>query len=136
MRILKTGSLVVLFLVSTIGIMQADSITPGQFQADSQIVQTNLAQSHSSPLYLLAVTDFGLGNFAGQQAENALSHGNTRLAQIDFQTAITDFNQALKALGRGSLPTPSAAVPDAGSFALLGCSGLALFAALKRKYSI
>lgn len=135
MRILRMSSLVALFLVSTIGIMRADSITPDQFHADSQIVQTDLAQFHSSPLLLLAVVDFNLGNFAGQQAEDALSHGNLQLAQLDFQTAITEFNLALKFLGQNSLPTPSSAVPDAGSFALLGCSGIALFGALKRKYS-
>jgi hypothetical protein len=135
MRILKTSSLVVVFLLSTIGIMRADSVTSDQFQADSQIVQTNLNQFHSSPLILLAVVDFDLGNFAGQQAEAALSHGNLLLAQLDFQTAINDFNQALNLLGQKSLPAPSTAMPDAGSLALLGCSGIALFGALKKKYS-
>jgi hypothetical protein len=110
-------------------------VTSDQFQADSQIVQTNLNQFHSSPLILLAVVDFDLGNFAGQQAEAALSHGNLLLAQLDFQTAINDFNQALNLLGQKSLPAPSTAMPDAGSLALLGCSGIALFGALKKKYS-
>jgi len=133
MRILKMSSLVVLFLLSTIGIMRADSVTLDQFQADSQIVRTDLTTFRSSPLILLAAFDFALGNRAGKDAADALANGDTRLAQLDFQTAIFEFNLALRTLGQDTLPYVTA--PDAGSFALLGCSGLALFGALKRKYS-
>jgi hypothetical protein len=135
MRILKTGSLAALFLLSTIGTLRADSVTSDAFQADSQIVQADLVRYHSSPSLLIAVFDFALGNVAGKQAQAFLAQGNSKLAQIYFQTAITDFNQALAALGQGALPTPSSAVPDAGPLALLGLSGIALFGALAKKYS-
>jgi hypothetical protein len=132
---IKTTSLAVLFVLSTLGTMRADSITPSVFQADSQIVQANLAHFQFTPSYLVAVFDFSLGKAAGQQGIVALSEGNSKLAQIYFQTAITDFNNALAALGQASLPSPSSAVPEAGSLALLGFSGIALFGALARKYS-
>ncbi|HTF45604.1 MAG TPA: hypothetical protein VK641_16985 [Terriglobales bacterium] len=135
MRILKTGSLAVLFLLSTIGTLRADSISSDAFLADSQIVQADLVRYHSSPSLLIAVFDFALGNAAGRQAQAFLAQGNSKLAQIYFQTAITDFNQALAALGQGALPSPSSAVPDAGPLALLGLTGIALFGALARKYS-
>jgi hypothetical protein len=135
MRILKTGSLAALFLLSTIGTLRADSVTSAGFQADSQIVQADLVRYHSSPSLLIAVFDFALGNVAGQQAQAFLAQGNSQLAQVYFQTAITDFNKALAALGQGALPSSSSAVPDAGPLALLGLTGIALFGALARKYS-
>jgi hypothetical protein len=135
MRILKTGSLAALFLLLTIGTLRADSVTSSGFQADSQIVQADLVRYHSSPSLLIAVFNFALGDFAGKQAEGFLAQGNSKLAQLYFQTAITDFNQALAALGQGALPSPSSVVPDAGPLALLGLTGIALFGALARKYS-
>ena len=135
MRILKTGSLAVLFLLSTIGTLRADSVTLNGFQADSQIVQADLVRYQSSPSILIAVFDFALGNLAGKQAQAFLSQGNSNLAQLYFQTAITDFNKALAALGQGALPSSSTAMPDAGPLALLGLTGIALFGALARKYS-
>jgi len=135
MRILKTGSLAALFLLSTIGTLRADSVTSDAFQADSQIVQADLVRYHSSPSLLIAVFDFALGNVAGKQAQAYLAQGNSKLAQLYFQTAITDFNQALAALGQGALPSPSSTVPDAGPLALLGLTGIAVFGALARKYS-
>jgi hypothetical protein len=135
MRILKTGSLAALFLLSTIGTLRADSVTSSGFEADSQIVQADLVRYHSSPSLLIAVFNFALGDLAGKQAEAFLAQGNSKLAQLYFQTAITDFNQALSALGQGSLPSYNSAVPDAGPLALLGLTGIALFGALARKYS-
>ncbi len=135
MRILKTGSLAVIFLLSTLGTMRADSVTAAAFQTDSKIVQVDIDHSLSNPWVLVAVFDFAAGNLAGQQAENALAKGNSAQAQVYFQTAITDFNKALAAIGQHSLPASSPTVPDAGSLALLGCAGLVLFGALTRKYS-
>ena len=132
---IKTTSLAALFVLSTLGTMRADSITPSVFQADSQIVQADLAHFQFTPSYLVAAFDFSLGKTAGQQGIRALSAGNSKLAQVYFQTAITDFNNALAALGQASLPTPSSGVPDAGSLSLLACSGLLLFGAMKTKFS-
>jgi hypothetical protein len=132
---IKTTSLAVLFVLSTLGTMRADSITPSVFQGDSQIVQADLSHFQFTPSYVVAVFDYSLGKAAGQQGIFALSIGDSKLAQIYFQTAITDFNNALAALGQGSLPNPSGTVPEAGSLALLGFTGIALFGALARKYS-
>lgn len=137
MRALKTAFLAVVVVVAMAGSSRADSvITTSAFQADLQIVQTSIANNFS--LYSKssdAQGAFVAGNLAGLAAIFQGAFGNDKLAQSYFQTAIADFNQVLSILKQAPLPGTSYSAPDAGSLALLGCSGIALFGALRRKYS-
>ena len=137
MRVLKTAFLALVVVVAMAGSSRADSvITTSAFQADLQIVQTSIANNlnlytHSSD----AQGAFLAGNLAGIAAIFQSAFGSDKLAQSYFQTAIADFNQVLSILKQAPLPGTSYSAPDAGSLALLGCSGIALFGALRRKYS-
>ncbi len=136
MSIVRTGSLAVLVAVTLASSVWADSVvTPSAFKADQQIVQNSISKNmklfQSSPEAKSALV---AGQLAGYQALFQNSRGNSKAAQIDFQTAITDFNKVLSLLHETPLTNPSFATPDAGSLALLGCSGLAIFGALKRKF--
>lgn len=50
-----------------------------------------------------AQADFNAGINAGNQGVIAAGHGNNALAQSDFQSAISDFDGTLKAIGLGPL---------------------------------
>src|SRR5208282_6789144 len=115
----------------------ADSVvTPSAFQADLQIVQNDIYKNYSLFQSSSAAQKAYLaGELAGAAALFQNSKGNTKAAQIDFQTAIADFDKVLSILHQQSLPDPSYSAPDAGSLALLSCTGLALFGALKRKFA-
>ena len=137
MRIVKAGSLAVVVVLTLVSSVWADSVvTPSAFQADLQVVQTSISKNlglfQKSPSAQLA---FLAGEFAGAQALLQNSRGNTKGAQVNFQTAITDFNKVLKALGQQPLSSAYAAVPDAGSLALLGCCGIAIFGALRKRFA-
>lgn len=126
-----------LVVLTLVGSVWADSVvTPSAFRADLQIVQTSVSKNfkifESSST---AKSAFVAGELAGAEALFQNSRGNGRAAQIDFQTAIADFNKVLKALNQPALPNPSYSTPDAGSLALLGCSGIAIFGALKKKFA-
>ena len=137
MRILKAVTLAVVVVLAMAGSSWADSImTPSAFQADLQIVKTSIANNLS--LYSKssdAQSAFLAGNIAGITAIFQSSFGSDKLAQVYFQTAIADFNQVLSILKQAPLPGTSYSAPDAGSLALLGCTGIALFGAVRKKYS-
>ncbi len=137
MRIVKTSLLAMLVVVTLVGSGWADStVTASAFKTDLQIVQTDINKNFnlfaSSPA---AKSAFLAGELAGADALFQNSRGNTKAAQIDFQTAIADFNQVLSVLHQQSLPGSSPTVPDASSLALLGCAGIALFGALNKKFA-
>jgi hypothetical protein len=136
MRILKAASLAVVVVITLVGSSWADSaITPSAFQADLQIVQKSIANNlHLYQTTPGAASLFAAGQIAGLQGIFLSSLGNSKAAQLDFQTAISDFNRVLSMLHQPALP-PSYSAPDAGSLALFGCSGIALFGALRRKFA-
>jgi hypothetical protein len=137
MRILKAVTLAAVVVLAMAGSSWADSVmTPSAFQADLQIVQTSIA--HNLSLYSKspdAQGAFLAGNLAGIAAIFQSSFGSDKLAQVYFQTAIADFNQVLSILKQAPLPGTSYSAPDAGALALLGCTGIALFGAVRKKYS-
>ena len=132
MRIAKMCSLAGVLMLCLSGSLWADSVSQSDvvaaFAATNNAISQNLKVFESSKVLqaqFLAASAFDLAGLAQWAA------GHRAAAQADFSAAIND----LKLVANGLTPSTSTAMPDGGSLGLLACSGLLVFAAMKKRFS-
>jgi hypothetical protein len=125
---IKACSLAGFLILCLSGSLFADSVSSSDvvaaFKATSNDIAKNLKAYQSNQVLQSQFQDGQKAYSAGLVAQ---LFGFTSQAQADFKIAISDFSQVSNGL--------STKVPDAGSLSLLGCAGLMLCGALKRKFS-
>ena len=128
MRIVRTCSLAAIILFCLTASSWADSVTQSMVLAEYNVATYNMSQNwqtyESSSTLQSAFTDGKKADAKGLLLE---LFGFNSAAAAEFKIALNDFSMVANGLN-GSMP-------DAGALGLLGCSGLVLLGALKRKFS-
>jgi hypothetical protein len=128
MRIVRAASLAILVILTMVGSGWADSVSQSDAVAAFNATSGDIAQNWKAyESNKILQNEFQAGKNAYTAGLLAAAFGFKTQAQNDFKIAISDFNQVSNGL--------SSRVPDAGSLSLLGCTGLMLFGALKKKFS-
>jgi hypothetical protein len=126
---IKFCSLAAVLMLCLSGSLWADSVSQGDvisaFTLTNQDISQNAKVFESSKVLQSEYAAATLFDAAGL----ILWSKHRTAAEADFAAAINE----LKLVAAGV--TPNASMPDAGSIGLLGCSGLLLFGAMRRKFS-
>jgi hypothetical protein len=128
MQFIKMCSLAGVLMLCLSGSLWADSVTQGDVIAAFNTASNDIGQNWKTfESNKVLQSEFAAGEKADGAGVIQALLGHKAAAQADFQAAISDFNQVATGL--------TSSMPDAGSLALLTCSGFLLFGAMKRKFS-
>ena len=130
MHLIRACCIAGVLMLCLSGSLWADSVTQDMVVAEYNVATSDMTQNwkvYESSNVLQS--EFNAGEKADFAGLFFAWFGDKADAQAEFKIALADFSSVANGL------SPSSAVPDAGSLGLMGCTGLVLLGALKRKFS-
>jgi|HubBroStandDraft_6_1064221.scaffolds.fasta_scaffold1345466_1 hypothetical protein len=128
MRIIRAFSLAGFLLLCLSSSMWADSVTQAMVVAEFNVASTDISQNWNTfESSKVLQSEFLAGEKADAAGLILAFTGHKAAAAAEFKIALTDFTAVAGGFS---------AMPDAGALGLLGCTGIVLLGALKRKFSL